>query len=46
MDDREPTKAPNALDAVRLARDVLSELDLDVVLGRLLEFARELSGAR
>ena len=46
MDDREPTKAPHALDAVRLAREVLSELDLDVVLRRLLESARELSGAR
>ena len=36
----------NALDVVRLARDVLSELDLEVVLGRVLESALELSGAR
>ena len=35
-----------ALDAVRLARDVLSELDLEIVLRRVLESARELSGAR
>jgi signal transduction histidine kinase len=44
--DRESAKAPDALDAVRLARDVLSELDLEVVLRRVLESARELSGAR
>ena len=42
---RRPT-VPDALDAVRLAREVLSELDLEVVLRRLLESARELSGAR
>jgi signal transduction histidine kinase len=42
----EPTNASNALDAVRLARGVLSELDLEVVLRRLLESARQLSGAR
>ncbi len=34
------------LDAVRAARGVLSELDLEVVLRRLVETARELSGAR
>jgi len=44
--DRESRNAPDALDAVRLARDVLSELDLEVVLRRVLESARELSGAR
>ena len=31
---------------VRLARDVLTELDLELVLRRVLESARELSGAR
>ena len=31
--DRESRNVPDALDAVRLARDVLSELDLEVVLG-------------
>jgi len=31
---------------VRLAREVLSELDVEVVLRRLVESARELSGAR
>jgi signal transduction histidine kinase len=36
----------DARDAVRLARDVLSELDLELVLRRVLESARELSGAR
>ena len=44
--DREQANAPDPLDAVRLARDVLSELDLEVVLRRVLESARELSGAR
>src|ERR1700758_81627 len=44
--DRESRTAPDALDAVRLARDVLSELDLEGVLRRVLESARELSGAR
>lgn len=46
MPEPEPTNASNALDAVRLARGVLSELDLEVVLRRLLESARQLSGAR
>ena len=46
MGDREARNAPGALDAVRLARDVLSELDLEVVLLRVLESARALSGAR
>lgn len=40
------TPVPDALDAVRLAREVLSELDLEVVLRRVLESARELSGAK
>jgi signal transduction histidine kinase len=44
--DRESRTGPDALDVVRLARDVLSDLDLEVVLRRLLESARELSGAR
>jgi signal transduction histidine kinase len=44
--DRESSTPPDSLDAVRLARDVLSELDLEVVLRRVLESARELSGAR
>ena len=44
--DRESPSAPDPLNAVRLARDVLSELDLEVVLRRVLEAARELSGAR
>ena len=46
LGDRESPNAPDPLDAVRLARDVLSELDLEVVLRRVLESARELSGAR
>ena len=46
VDDRESRSGPDALEAVRLARDVLSELDLEVVLRRVLESARELSGAR
>ena len=46
MGDRESRNVADALDAVRLARDVLSELDLEVVLQRVLESARELSGAR
>ena len=47
MGDREASRnLPDALDAVRLARGVLSELDLEVVLRRVLESARELSGAR
>jgi len=44
--DRESRNAPEMLDAVRLARDVLSELDVEVVLRRVLESARALSGAR
>jgi hypothetical protein len=44
--DRESLNGPGSLDAVRLARDVLSELDFEVVLRRVLESARELSGAR
>ena len=44
--DSELRNGPDPLDAVRLARDVLSELDLEVVLRRVLESARELSGAR
>jgi len=45
--DREASRnLPDALDAVRFARGVLSELDLEVVLRRVLESARELSGAR
>jgi len=46
LGEREPQGGPDALDAVRLAREVLSELDLEVVLRRVLESARELSGAR
>jgi two-component system, NarL family, sensor histidine kinase DevS len=46
VSDRESRAGLDALDAVRLARDVLSELDLEVVLRRVLESARELSGAR
>jgi signal transduction histidine kinase len=44
--DRKSRDVTDALDAVRFARDVLSELDLEVVLQRVLESARELSGAR
>jgi signal transduction histidine kinase len=44
--DRESRDGPDTLSAVRLARDVLSELDLELVLQRVLESARELSGAR
>ena len=44
--DRELRNGRNPLEAVRLAREVLSELDLEVVLRRLVESARELSGAR
>jgi len=44
--DHESSNAPDTFDAVRLARDVLSDLDLEVVLRRVLESARELSGAR
>ena len=43
---REPQHGHGALEAVRLAREVLSELDLELVLRRLVESARELSGAR
>ena len=46
MDARDSQNVPTALDAVRLAQEVLSELDLEVVLRRVLESARELSGAR
>ena len=42
----EPRNGHDALEAVRLAREILSELDLEVVLRRLVESARELSGAR
>jgi len=44
--EREPRNGSHALEAVRLAREVLSELDVEVVLQRLVESARELSGAR
>jgi signal transduction histidine kinase len=44
--NRESRNVHAALDAVRFAREVLSELDVEVVLRRLLESARELSGAR
>jgi two-component system, NarL family, sensor histidine kinase DevS len=44
--EREPRNGSHALEAVRLAREVLSELDVEVVLRRLVESARELSGAR
>ena len=40
------TRSDTYREAVRLARGVLSELDLEVVLRRLVESARELSGAR
>jgi two-component system, NarL family, sensor histidine kinase DevS len=43
---RETQNGHGALEAVRLAREVLSELDLELVLRRLVESARELSGAR
>ena len=46
MDVPDSQNVPGALDAVRLAQEVLSELDLEVVLRRVLESARELSGAR
>src|ERR1700755_1328441 len=44
--DRESSTAPDPLDAVRLARDVLSQVDLQGGLGGVLAPARELSGAR
>ena len=46
MDAREAPGPPAAVVAVRLARGILSELDLEVVLRRLVESARQLSGAR
>ena len=44
--DSQSRIAPDPLEAVRLARDCLSELDVEIVLRRVLESARELSGAR
>ena len=44
--DSQSRVAPDPLEAVRLARDCLSELDVEIVLRRVLESARELSGAR
>jgi signal transduction histidine kinase len=37
---------PVARSLLQVARDVLQDLDVDVVLGRVLEAARELTGAR
>lgn len=44
--DRERALDPRVLLVLDLARGLLADLDLDVVLGRVLESARELSGAR
>src|ERR1700729_3749614 len=44
--DRERGLDPRLLGVLDLARGLLTDLDLDVVLGRVLESARELSGAR
>jgi signal transduction histidine kinase len=44
--DRERTLDPRVRLVLDLARGLLADLDLDVVLGRVLEAARELSGAR
>jgi signal transduction histidine kinase len=44
--DRERALDPRLLGVLDLARGLLTDLDLDVVLGRVLESARELSGAR
>jgi signal transduction histidine kinase len=41
-----PPIVPGARGLLEIARGVLSELDGDVVLGRVLESARELTGAR
>lgn len=46
MADRERALDPRLLGVLDLARGLLTDLDLDVVLGRVLESARELSGAR
>lgn len=46
MTDRERALDPRVLLVLDLARGLLADLDLDVVLGRVLESARELSGAR
>jgi signal transduction histidine kinase len=44
--DRKRALDPRLLGVLDLARGLLTNLDLDVVLGRVLESARELSGAR
>jgi signal transduction histidine kinase len=44
--DREGIISPAVLGVLEVARGVLSDLDLDVVLERLVESAREVSGAR
>ena len=46
MTDRERALDPRVLAVLDLARGLLTDLDLDVVLGRVLESARELSRAR
>jgi signal transduction histidine kinase len=46
MTQNEQAIGPAALGVLEIARGVLSELDLDVVLQRVVESAREVSGAR
>ena len=46
MTDQEQAITPAALGVLEIARGVLSELDLDVVLQRVVESAREVSDAR
>jgi signal transduction histidine kinase len=46
VDGGERANIPDVLEAVRLAQGLLSDLDLDVVLNRVVEAAAELSGAR
>lgn len=46
MSEREKTETPGILGILDVALGVVSDLDLDAVLGRLVESARDLVGAR
>jgi GAF domain-containing protein len=46
MGEREQTAGVGVLGVLDVAREVLSDLDLDVVLERVVEAARQLAGAR
>jgi hypothetical protein len=46
MADRGPSSASGVLGVLDVACGVLSDLDVDVVLERVLEAARELTGAQ